>query len=87
MCTRRRRQAVARAALRHACAIEGGADALVEHARAWLDDEDRASIARVQSASSGPGGDVYDLERVKGGPHASIMRYTLGVVDSQRDRT
>jgi aryl-alcohol dehydrogenase-like predicted oxidoreductase len=42
-----------------------------------LDDEDRAAIARVQSASSGPSGDVYDLERVKGGPHASIMRYTL----------
>ena len=49
-----------------------------------LDDEDRAAIARVQSASSGPGGDVYDLERVKGGPHASIMRYTLGGIDSQR---
>jgi aryl-alcohol dehydrogenase-like predicted oxidoreductase len=42
-----------------------------------LDDDDRAAIARVQSASSGPNGDVYDLERVKGGPHASIMRYTL----------
>ena len=42
-----------------------------------LDDEDRATVARVQSASSGPGGDVYDLERVKGGRHASIMRYTL----------
>jgi aryl-alcohol dehydrogenase-like predicted oxidoreductase len=42
-----------------------------------LDDDDRAAIARVQSASGGPRGDVYDLERVKGGPHASIMRYTL----------
>ncbi|OLC40154.1 MAG: aldo/keto reductase [Acidobacteria bacterium 13_1_40CM_65_14] len=42
-----------------------------------LDDDDRAAVARVQSASSGPSGDVYDLERVKGGPHASIMRYTL----------
>jgi aryl-alcohol dehydrogenase-like predicted oxidoreductase len=42
-----------------------------------LDDNDRAAIARVQSTSSGPTGDVYDLERVKGGPHASIMRYTL----------
>ena len=42
-----------------------------------LDDDDRAAVARVQSASSGPAGDVYDLERVKGGPHASIMRYTL----------
>jgi hypothetical protein len=38
---------------------------------------DRAAVARVQSASSGPSGDVYDLERAKGGPHASIMRYTL----------
>ena len=42
-----------------------------------LDDDDRAAVARVQSASSGPKGDTYDLERVKGGPHASIMRYTL----------
>jgi aryl-alcohol dehydrogenase-like predicted oxidoreductase len=42
-----------------------------------LDDDDRSAIARVQSASIGPQGDVYDLERVKGGPHASIMRYTL----------
>jgi aryl-alcohol dehydrogenase-like predicted oxidoreductase len=42
-----------------------------------LDDDDRAAVARVQSAASGPGGDVYDLERVKGGPHAAIMRYTL----------
>jgi aryl-alcohol dehydrogenase-like predicted oxidoreductase len=43
-----------------------------------LDDDDRAAVARVQSAASGPAGDTYDLERVKGGPHASIMRYTLG---------
>jgi len=42
-----------------------------------LDDDDRAAVARVQAASSGPCGDVYDLERAKGGPHASIMRYTL----------
>jgi aryl-alcohol dehydrogenase-like predicted oxidoreductase len=42
-----------------------------------LDDDDRAAVARAQAASSGPKGDTYDLERVKGGPHASIMRYTL----------
>jgi aryl-alcohol dehydrogenase-like predicted oxidoreductase len=42
-----------------------------------LDDADWREISRVQSASSGPGGDVYALERVKGGRHASIMRYTL----------
>ena len=43
-----------------------------------LDDDDRAAVARVQSTSKGPRGDIYDLERVKGGPHASIMKYTLG---------
>jgi aryl-alcohol dehydrogenase-like predicted oxidoreductase len=40
-----------------------------------LDDGDRAAVARVQAI--GPRGDTYDLERVKGGPHAAIMRYTL----------
>jgi len=43
-----------------------------------LDDDDRAHIARAQAASTGPLGDVYDLERVKGGPHATIMQYSLG---------
>ena len=42
-----------------------------------LDDGDREEIGRVQSASRGPEGDVYALERMKGGPHASIMRYGL----------
>jgi aryl-alcohol dehydrogenase-like predicted oxidoreductase len=42
-----------------------------------LDDEDRLAVARVHSTASGPTGDVYDLERVKGGPHAAIMRYSL----------
>ncbi len=50
--------------LRQACALA-------------LDADDREAVARVQSASNGPAGDIYDLERVKGGPHASIMRYTL----------
>lgn len=38
----------------------------------------RVQLARGYSmfASSGPG-DVYVLERVKVGPHASVMRYTL----------
>lgn len=40
-----------------------------------LDDEDRAEIADVQV--SGPSGDVYALERVKGGRHAGVMRYDL----------
>jgi aryl-alcohol dehydrogenase-like predicted oxidoreductase len=42
-----------------------------------LDAEDRARIARLQAAAPGPSGDVYDLERRKGGPHAAVMRYTL----------
>ena len=42
-----------------------------------LDDEDRAAIAAVQSESAGPKGEVYGLERIKGGRHASVMRYTL----------
>ena len=42
-----------------------------------LDDADRLEISGVQSSSRGPEGDVYALERMKGGRHASIMRYTL----------
>jgi aryl-alcohol dehydrogenase-like predicted oxidoreductase len=42
-----------------------------------LSDDDRAAIAAVQAASAGPSGDVYGLERVKGGRHASVMKYTL----------
>jgi aryl-alcohol dehydrogenase-like predicted oxidoreductase len=53
---------------------------LAETTQAWtlaLDADDHAHIARVQGAAPGPAGDVYDLERTKGGPHAAIMRYTL----------
>jgi aryl-alcohol dehydrogenase-like predicted oxidoreductase len=42
-----------------------------------LDEDDRAAIARVQADAPGPAGDVYGLERVKGGRHAGVMRYTL----------
>ena len=42
-----------------------------------LDDTDRARIQAIQARGTGPAGDVYGLERVKGGRHASIMRYTL----------
>ena len=42
-----------------------------------LDDTDRARIQAIQARGRGPAGDVYGLERVKGGRHASIMRYTL----------
>jgi hypothetical protein len=50
-----------------------------------LTDEDRADIARVQSEFAGPSGDVYGLERVQGGPHAAIMRYTLNRVACEPD--
>jgi aryl-alcohol dehydrogenase-like predicted oxidoreductase len=43
-----------------------------------LDENDHAEIARAQIGASGPSGEVYGIERIKGGPHASVMRYTLG---------
>jgi aryl-alcohol dehydrogenase-like predicted oxidoreductase len=51
--------------------------AILAAATLTLDEDDSARIARVQMLAAGPGGDVYGLERVKGGRHASIMRYTL----------
>jgi aryl-alcohol dehydrogenase-like predicted oxidoreductase len=42
-----------------------------------LDDEDLDSINRVTGHARGPGGDVYSVERLKGGKHAGIMRYNL----------
>ena len=52
-------------------------DRIVRACAISLTDEDRDAIARVQATSSGPAGDIYQLERVKGGHHASAMRYTL----------
>lgn len=45
-----------------------------------LDDEDLRAIRHVVLKSAGPQGDTYSLERVKGGKHASIMRYNLNKV-------
>jgi aryl-alcohol dehydrogenase-like predicted oxidoreductase len=42
-----------------------------------LDAEDLDAIREVTARSSGPCGDVYALERVKGGKHAAIMKYNL----------
>ncbi|MBV6520074.1 MAG: Aldo-keto reductase YhdN [Gemmatimonadaceae bacterium] len=42
-----------------------------------LTDNDRALLERVFAMADGPSGDVYDLERLKGGKHAAIMRYNL----------
>ncbi|MFP5379229.1 MAG: aldo/keto reductase [Vicinamibacteria bacterium] len=55
----------------------GHLEALRTAAGLVLSDEDRAEIAATTAGASGPAGDVYDLERVKGGPHAAIMRYDL----------
>ena len=59
--------------VRHARHVSAVASALALR----LDQEDRAAIAAVHSEATGPAGDVYALERTKGGRHASIMRYTL----------
>ena len=42
-----------------------------------LTDDDRRAIERVLARSRGPAGDVYALEREKGGRHARVMRYDL----------
>lgn len=52
-------------------------DQIIKASTLALDAEDHAEIARVQATASGPNGEVYALERVKGGRHASVMRYTL----------
>lgn len=52
-------------------------DQVVQACAVELTADDRAAIARAQALSSGPSGDVYEVERVKGGRHAAVMRYTL----------
>jgi aryl-alcohol dehydrogenase-like predicted oxidoreductase len=52
-------------------------DQVVQASTLALGSDDHAEIARLQAASSGPSGDVYQLERVKDGPHASVLRYSL----------
>ncbi len=42
-----------------------------------LTDGDRTQIAGAQGEARGPAGEVYALERLPGGAHGSIMRYTL----------
>lgn len=42
-----------------------------------LSQEDHDDIRAVLARRRGPYGDVFDLERVKDGPHGSIMRYNL----------
>jgi aryl-alcohol dehydrogenase-like predicted oxidoreductase len=42
-----------------------------------LDQGDLDAIDRITKQAQGPAGDVYSLERVKGGKHAVIMKYNL----------
>ena len=42
-----------------------------------LDDGDRAAIAAVLAERRGPGGDVFELERDRKGPHGRIMKVNL----------
>lgn len=42
-----------------------------------LTDSERAELASALGDGAGPSGDVYALEREKGGRHAAIMRYGL----------
>jgi len=42
-----------------------------------LDQDDYSLINKVLHHRKGPSGDVFDIERIKDGPHGSIMRYNL----------
>jgi aryl-alcohol dehydrogenase-like predicted oxidoreductase len=42
-----------------------------------LNPEDEALIEKVIQQRKGPSGDVFDLERIKDGPHGAIMKYNL----------
>jgi hypothetical protein len=38
---------------------------------------DHARLAAVLDGAPGPGGEVYELERDRAGPHGRIMHYNL----------
>lgn len=42
-----------------------------------LDEADLAAIQRITQQAQGPLGDIYSVERIKGGKHAVIMKYNL----------
>jgi len=42
---------------------------------------DYTAIEEIISQRKGPAGDVFDIERIKDGPHGSIIRYNLNQVD------
>jgi aryl-alcohol dehydrogenase-like predicted oxidoreductase len=65
-----------------AAAIVGARNAshLAENTKVFsfsLDRDDYMAIESVLAQRTGPAGDVFDLERIKDGPHGRIMRYNL----------
>ena len=57
-----------------------GANHLKENLRVFdlrLDSEDQIEIDRILKERKGPSGDVFDVERIKDGPHGAIMKYNL----------
>lgn len=45
-----------------------------------LDEADLTAIQRITQQAQGPLGDVYSVERIKGGKHAVIMKYNLNQI-------
>jgi aryl-alcohol dehydrogenase-like predicted oxidoreductase len=52
-------------------------DATLEIGRLNLTEADREEIEAVLAERTGPGGEVYTLERDRGGRHGAIMKYNL----------
>jgi aryl-alcohol dehydrogenase-like predicted oxidoreductase len=57
-------------------------DATLQALTLRLDREDIGAIEHVLSRARGPTGEVYALERQKGGRHAGIMRYNINTAQS-----
>ena len=47
-----------------------------------LDNEDLTALQQVIDRATGPVGNVYAVERIKGGKHATIMKYNLSKRDA-----
>ena len=60
--------------------------ATVQALQITLTDDERSALLAHVHAANGPNGDVYALEREKGGRHASIMKYNLNTLSIGADR-
>lgn len=67
----------------HVAAVVSGATRLGQMSRnaaafdLRLDPSDHARIRKIIGGAAGPKGDVFELERDRGGPHGRIMKYDL----------